>query len=702
VAFSITQATPTVDVTDAGGTYDSLPYAASGTVTGVNDANLGTPVFTYYSGTHTLAGLSGLTALLTTPVNVGNYTVLASYSATTDYAAASAIATFTISATTPMPTVTGISPASGSTNGGATVTITGTNLASAIAVDFGSTPASIVSDAADQIVATSPAESAGTVDVTVATAGGTSATSSSDRFSYAAPSFALSGPTSGTYTVGQTVTFQWTAANVDAGSTISLAYDTTTNWGNPKWTEIDAVVAADGADSYTWNTSGAAPGTYYLAGYMLDSGRPYLSHLTTSITIAAVPAPSFVLSGPASGSYVAGQTVTFQWTAAHVDGGSTISLAYDTTTTWGNAQWAELDAVVAANGAGSYAWNTTGVAPGTYYLAGYLFDSGKFYVSRLASPITITAAATPTFALSSPASATYAAGQTVTFQWTAADVDAGSKISLAYDTTTNWGNPTWIEIDGVTAANGAGSHDWNTTGIAPGTYYLAGYLYDSGKFHVSHLVSAITILPTPSFTLNGPTSGTYIVGQTVTFQWTAANVEAGSKISLAYDTTTNWGNPTWVEINVISAADGTGSYAWNTAGVAPGNYYLAGYLDELGSVFSSHLVSAITIAPVPSPSFTISGPTSGVYDVGQTVTIQWTAANVDAGSKISLAYDTTTNWGNVKWVEVDGVTAADGAASYMWNTTGVAPGTYYLAGYLYDSGKFYYSHLFSTITVTLA
>ena len=219
-----------------------------------------------------------------------------------------------------------------------------------------------------------------------------------------------------------------------------------------------------------------------------------------------------------------------------------------------------------------------------------------------------------------------------------------------------------------TAANGAGSYSWNTSGVAPGTYYLAGYLYDSGKQYLSHLGSAITITAAatatpPSFTLTGPTSGSFTAGQTVTFQWTAANVDAGSAISLAYDTTTNWGNPKWIEVDAVSAANGTGSYSWNTAGMAPGTYYLAGYLDDGGKPFFSHLTSAITIAAAtvaPVPSFTLTGPTSGSVTAGQTVTFQWTAANVAAGSTISLAYDTTTNWGNPKWIEVDAVSAANG------------------------------------------
>ena len=60
------------------------------------------------------------------------------------------------------PTVTTISPA-GPATGGTTVTITGTSLLNATAVDFGTTPATIVSDTATQIVVTAPANPAGNV-----------------------------------------------------------------------------------------------------------------------------------------------------------------------------------------------------------------------------------------------------------------------------------------------------------------------------------------------------------------------------------------------------------------------------------------------------------------------------------------------------------------------------------------------------------
>ncbi|MGW4771297.1 IPT/TIG domain-containing protein [Nocardia sp. NPDC004278] len=71
-----------------------------------------------------------------------------------------------------VPTLTTVSPTSGTTAGGTAVTLTGTALTGATAVSFGGTPAiSFSVDSASQITAVSPAEAAGTVLITVTTAG---------------------------------------------------------------------------------------------------------------------------------------------------------------------------------------------------------------------------------------------------------------------------------------------------------------------------------------------------------------------------------------------------------------------------------------------------------------------------------------------------------------------------------------------------
>ena len=90
-----------------------------------------------------------------------------------------------------MPSVAAVSPSTGPTSGGTSVTISGTNFSStpgAVNVSFGAVAATDVScTSSTQCTATSPAGSAGIVDVTVTVGGLTSPTSSADQFTYVTP-----------------------------------------------------------------------------------------------------------------------------------------------------------------------------------------------------------------------------------------------------------------------------------------------------------------------------------------------------------------------------------------------------------------------------------------------------------------------------------------------------------------------------------
>ena len=98
------------------------------------------------------------------------------------------------------PTVAGISPSVGPAAGGTSVTITGTGFTGATAVDFGTIAAkSVVVNSATEITATSPAATAGTVDVTVIGPGGTSPTSSADKFLFLGVTAVSSTQPSGMY-----------------------------------------------------------------------------------------------------------------------------------------------------------------------------------------------------------------------------------------------------------------------------------------------------------------------------------------------------------------------------------------------------------------------------------------------------------------------------------------------------------------------
>lgn len=85
----------------------------------------------------------------------------------------------------PTPSVSTISPNSGTIDGGTSVTITGSDFVDITGVSFGSQAATsynVVSPT--ELTATAPAAAAGTVDIKVTNATGTSSTVSTDRFTY--------------------------------------------------------------------------------------------------------------------------------------------------------------------------------------------------------------------------------------------------------------------------------------------------------------------------------------------------------------------------------------------------------------------------------------------------------------------------------------------------------------------------------------
>jgi hypothetical protein len=131
------------------------------------------------------------------------------------------------------PVVTSVSPDAGLEAGGTSVTITGSGFAEATGVKFGSVAAThFTIDSATSITAIAPAQTPSTVQVTVANAGGTSATSEADEFGYVAPGHAPAitrlsakkGPAAGASTITISGTSFQGATAVRFGSASATAF----------------------------------------------------------------------------------------------------------------------------------------------------------------------------------------------------------------------------------------------------------------------------------------------------------------------------------------------------------------------------------------------------------------------------------------------------------------------------------------------
>ncbi len=109
--------------------------------------------------------------------------------AVTDGRGATSSSTATLTVQAPAPSITSISPNTGPVAGGTPVTINGANLNGATQVNFGGTiiqAADLTPVSANAVRFNTPAGTAGAVDVSITTAGGTSADTPNDNFTYLA------------------------------------------------------------------------------------------------------------------------------------------------------------------------------------------------------------------------------------------------------------------------------------------------------------------------------------------------------------------------------------------------------------------------------------------------------------------------------------------------------------------------------------
>jgi streptogramin lyase len=131
----------------------------------------------------TIKGCTATSCTFVTPAHaVGTAQVVVTTSA--GASATGPGSTFTYEAAT-VPTITSVSPASGSTVGGGTVTLTGTDLAGTV-IRFGTGQQSATCDRTSCTVTTS-AHAAGTLDVTAQSDAGTSAVTADTTFTYVLP-----------------------------------------------------------------------------------------------------------------------------------------------------------------------------------------------------------------------------------------------------------------------------------------------------------------------------------------------------------------------------------------------------------------------------------------------------------------------------------------------------------------------------------
>lgn len=195
----------------------------------------------------------------------------------------------------PRPVVSGLSPQYGPLAGGTAVTITGTGFSGATAVLFGNTSGTITGTPNSTSLSVIAPSGTGTVDVTVITPGGTSATGISDRFTYnEAPTVTGITPSTGSTSTTSVVTITGTHFFTDPVPVVKLVR---TGYDNVLLTGVNGTSASlrgtvpEGVNPGTWNVTVVNP-----------DGQESGNLTTFTVTPGATPTPTPVRRGGSSGS----------------------------------------------------------------------------------------------------------------------------------------------------------------------------------------------------------------------------------------------------------------------------------------------------------------------------------------------------------------------------------------------------------------
>jgi hypothetical protein len=337
------------------------------------------------------------------------------------------------------PAVTGLSPTSGTTSGGTSVMVSGTDLSGATAVSFGGTAAPFTVNSGTQITATSPARAAGAVHVTVSTPNGTSATGAQDQFTYVAPP-AVSGlsPTAGTTSGGTSVTVSGT--DLSGATAVSFGGTTATFTVN-SGTQITATSPARGAGAvhvtvttpYGTSVTGAQDQFTYVAPPAVSGISPTSGTTSggTSVTIAGSGfsgATAVSFGGTAATFSVSSPAQILATSPGHSEGAVHVTVAtpYGTSTTGSGDQFAYVapPSVTSVNpSSGPMAGGTAVVLAGSAFAGATAVSFGGTAASFVVnSPAQITATA--------PAHAAATVDVTVTTPYGTSAISGGDRFTF--------------------------------------------------------------------------------------------------------------------------------------------------------------------------------------------------------------------------------------------------------------------------------
>jgi hypothetical protein len=224
--------------------------------------------------------------------------------------------------------------------------------------------------------------------------------------------------------------------------------------------------------------------------------------------------------------------------------------------------------------------------------------------------------------------------------------------------------------------NDSCSYNWNTNGVN-GDYYIDIVVTD-GLLNTTNSSSIINFDNEVELNILYPNGGEHFTARHVDINWTASDIENWTiLLNIYYDSDTDISNGR-VQISANETNDG--NYVWDLSSVEFGDYYVSidavSYGNNISITTTDYSDGNFTTVD-NKPHLTVLHPNGGEHFTSRGVDINWTASDIENWTIfLNIYYDNDSNPSNGR-TRISANETNDG--SYVWDTSSIATGNYYIS-----------------------
>jgi hypothetical protein len=496
-------------------------------------------------------------------------------------------------------------------------------------------------------------------------------------------SFSITAPPAGGASADTLYQIAW---DTDAPDSLTLDLYYTADTTGSEFFQVTMHTPNDGF--FDWDCSDAAEGDWFVFGVLQTESDTLYDFSDGLLTIGHDSTYSMEVTAPPAGGASADTSYTIEWTATGPSG-SVVDLFYDVDTDPTNM----TNIVHAMDNTGTYDWNTSVIAEGSYYIYAYIqgeTDGSGGILRRLYrggasdysdGTLTIDHDIAYTLEVTDPPLAGAQADSSYLVKWI---TDAPTAVTLDL-----WYAADTVGVEVFPIATGVPSdanYQWDTSTVPEGDWYVYGALmltdgstdWSPGLVSVSHVEWSMEVTAPPA--AGASADSTYMI------EWTA---EGGTTavVDLYYDVDTDPAEMVLIKADL----DNSGSYEWNTLTVSQGDWYVYAVIrphgtdtdNPQGAYASDYSDGKLTVTHSDFYILVTTPPEWGA-EADSIFHISW-AAFAPPGSDVDIFYDTDTDPASGLIPIIDHLDWD--LFTYLWVCDAVAEGEYYVYAELHDGAS---------------